>query len=770
MMILLVDDDPIQLKMAQRYLGAAGYQVTIANNATAAIATARVSAPDLIVSDVVMKGVDGFELCRRLSVDVEGRLPVLLVSSYCPPDGRRLAKEVGALDLIERTPDYSAELAAIERAIATTPDRACAKTEQTLATTASRLAELLDGKRDSDARYRMLFDHANDTITILTLDGQVLEANRQWKRAIGLDPAQMIGKSVRDFAQVGEADANTARYADSIAHPEHNVIAPLRHAVTGATVWMEFGSTAIDLDDGQVVLTIGRDVTERVESARRAGDAEATLRSVMERVPDVVIRWDPVGGDFLFFTQNISQMTGFSAETLKAGGRAFWLTRCHPADHDDMLRRRLSALDSLEPIQCEYRFQHADGRWLWLRSSIVPRIEQGRAIFDGVVSDVTARHRLEESLAQAQRMEAIGRLSGGVAHDFNNILGVIMAHAEFLADDLAPTDPRRADVDEIREAATRAAALTRQLLAFSRKQVLEMVPTDVNTVVTGITKMLRRLIGEDVELVFEARAIRAIVRADAGHLEQVLMNLAVNARDAMPHGGKLQIVTSDVELARPLEVGGGVVPAGNYVALEVADSGCGMDAATQLRIFEPFFTTKGEGKGTGLGLSTCYGIVQQFGGQIWCTSELGAGTVFHVYLPRTDAAPVAVERPRPVAAVGSERLLLIEDDACVRKALERALHARGFDVITVGKSTEAVAIARRNGPFDLVLSDVVMPGASGPDVISEIRHVWPTTRTLLMSGYTDHALIGMLGDELGFIQKPFSLDALVAKIREVLER
>jgi nitrogen-specific signal transduction histidine kinase len=393
--------------------------------------------------------------------------------------------------------------------------------------------------------------------------------------------------------------------------------------------------------------------------------------------------------------------------------------------------------------------------------------------FNVILEDITEHRLLENQLRQAQKMEAIGRLAGGVAHDFNNLLTAIFGYVDLLREDLPEGSSARQDTEEIRKAAERAAALTRQLLAFSRQQVLEAVIVNVNDLVEEFDKMLRRLIGEDVELRAALAPDLANVRADPGQLQQVLMNLVVNARDAMPTGGKLLIETANADLTEEYaELHQPVIP-GAYVMLAVSDTGVGMDADTRARIFEPFFTTKEKGRGTGLGLSTVYGIVKQSGGYIWVYSEPGHGTTFKVYLPRVDAPAHPVAQPREARTLaGTETILLAEDDEMLRPLAKGLLRKLGYIVLEAPSAEEALgAAAGHDGPIHLLVADVVMPGASGRELARRLAASRPETKVLYVSGYTDDAIVrhGLLDPGLAFLQKPFTPDTLARKVREVLD-
>jgi two-component system cell cycle sensor histidine kinase/response regulator CckA len=411
-------------------------------------------------------------------------------------------------------------------------------------------------------------------------------------------------------------------------------------------------------------------------------------------------------------------------------------------------------------------------------SVIQVEITSHSLLFDGreaqvvLATDVTARHEMELQLRQAQKMEAIGQLAGGIAHDFNNILTAILGYSDLLTTAVGEKSPLMPSIEEIKKSGERAASLTRQLLAFSRRQVLEPKVLDVNALVSNLEKMLHRLIGEDVRLVTVLDPTVGRVRADAGQIEQVVMNLAINARDAMAKGGKLTIETSDVELDETYAREHVSVRAGRYVMLAVTDTGTGMSAETTSHIFEPFFTTKEQGKGTGLGLATVYGIVRQSGGYVWVYSELNRGTTFKVYLPRVDAYPEEHVAPSMKPSTGgTETILLVEDDQAVRALTRRLLQAKGYKVLEASGADEAMAIARGvENPIDLLLTDVVMPEMGGSDLASRISALRPEIIVLYMSGYTDDAVVrhGFIAERVHFLQKPFNPEALARKVTETL--
>lgn len=422
----------------------------------------------------------------------------------------------------------------------------------------------------------------------------------------------------------------------------------------------------------------------------------------------------------------------------------------------------------------EVKWKRKDGNILTVRLSgrVVSNGEQSEGLLELIAEDVTEKRVLEDQFRQAQKMEAVGRLAGGVAHDFNNLLMVISGYTEVLLEKLEPANQLHSKVEAIQQAADRATTLTRQLLAFSRKQLLELKVVDVNAIVQDMERLLRPLIGENIELTTRLEQNVGQTRADAGQLEQVIMNLVVNAKDAMPDGGEITIQTASAVLDDSYRREYTYVQPGPYVMLSVSDTGCGMDKETQSRIFEPFFTTKEKGKGTGLGLSTVYGIIKQSGGYIFAHSELGHGTTFRIYLPRVeDAAEITdTVTPSGTALEGNEIVLLVEDEESVRQLVSETLASRGYRVLEAENGEDALKLAATTGTIHLMITDVVMPGISGRELARELVKVRPETKVLFLSGYTEDAVLhqGVLEPDTAFLQKPFTLQHLARKVREVL--
>jgi len=551
---------------------------------------------------------------------------------------------------------------------------------------------------------------------------------------------------------------------------------PIRSAgaVTGVAEFFTREPREPDPDLLEMTAALGSQLGQFIER-KRAEDAlarsETTYRSLVEDSPFGIFRSTPAGR-LIAVNPALVSILGYDSEEELLQKNMATDVYVDPAQR----ARLLDEVLKWDSLTGESLWRRKDAKTITVRHSArVVRDAEGRVeYFNVLVEDITERKLLEAQLRQAQKMEAVGRLAGGIAHDFNNLLTAILGSAELLLDTLAPEAPEREDLEEIRKAAKRAGDLTRQLLAFSRQQVLTPQVLDLNVLVANMEKLLRRLIGEDIELRTAPARDLAAVKADPSQLEQVIVNLAVNARDAMPQGGRLTIETANVELDQAYAEQHFPAQPGSYVLLAVSDTGTGMDAATMSRIFEPFFTTKETGKGTGLGLATVYGVVKQSGGYIWVYSEPGQGTSFKVYLPRVTEAPEPT-RPGPAAAAplrGSETVLLVEDDEMVRTLTRRMLEARGYTVLSASRGEDALGVVERHdGPIDLLVTDVVMPGMSGRAVAQRLLELRPGLKVLYLSGYTDDAIVrhGMLEPGIAFLQKPFSADALARKVREVLD-
>jgi len=510
----------------------------------------------------------------------------------------------------------------------------------------------------------------------------------------------------------------------------------------------------------------GEGVTEGpakpMPAKRLLKDKDRKFQFLFEENPQPMWVFDPGSQQILEANQAAAQLYGYVREEFRGMGLASIEESDTPKAGNDVA-----------PAVAIHRHRTRGGRRIEVETVAQDIVYGGATVQLVALVDVTLRRQLEEQLRQAQKMEAIGILAGGVAHDFNNLLTIITGYSQLILKTLSPSDPNRYSAEQIVKAGERAAALTQQLLAFSRRQVLQPKVVELNKLVTSLSSMLRRLIGEDIDLRLEMRPELGRVNADPGQMEQVLMNLVVNARDAMPEGGTLTIETANVTLDESYVSRHMTVKPGPYAMLAVSDNGIGMDEATQARLFEPFFTTKSSGRGTGLGLSTVFGIVKQSGGSVDVYSVPGRGTSVKVYLPRIDQ-PVAAESETPFKAVarGTETILLVEDEEMVRNLVRETLQREGYQVLDAADSVEALRISEKHKTaIHLLITDVVMPKVSGRDLAVELCRRRPGMKVLYMSGYTDSAIVhsGILQKEVAFLNKPFTPASLAERVREVLE-
>jgi len=687
------------------------------------------------------------------------------------------------------------EIGFIEERPATGEGPFLAEEQELLESLARKVGQFVESRRaefalrESEGMYRNLIGNLVDVVMEIDSEGKFSYVSPQVLDVFGYTPEESVGLDAfsfvhpDDLSKCMEAMATT----DEVKVFEYRSRHKDGHYIEVSTT----GRIVPDGCGGLKIVSIVKDISElkRTEFALRESEVQLSNALQMAQAG----HWE-YGVDSDVFTFNDSFYRIFRTTAAEQGGyqmsSAEYARRfCHPDDAAMVEQEVQASLETDDPEysrQIEHRILYADGEvgYITVRFFIV-KDSQGRTVsIFGVNQDITAqklaeqeREQLEEQLRQSSRMEAIGQLAGGVAHDFNNLLTAILGNCELLDLDIEQGSPLRGGLKEISKAGQRAVSLTRQLLAFSRRQVLQPVVLDLNAVIPDVDKMLRRLLGEDIDLSTTLAPELGRVRADPGQLEQVLMNLAVNARDAMPGGGRLTIETQNVKLDEEYAASHIDVQPGPHVLLVVSDTGDGMDAQTRARAFEPFFTTKDKGKGTGLGLATVYGIVKQSGGNIWIYSEPGQGTTFKIYLPRIDEPAETIERSAPAARAeaprGSETVLVVEDDAAVRSLTARILERGGYEVLTAQDGAEALYLSdAEQGPIQLLLTDVVMPGQSGRQVAASLLEQRPEMKVLFMSGYTDNAIVhhGVLEEGTAFIQKPFTPEELARRVREVLDR
>jgi two-component system cell cycle sensor histidine kinase/response regulator CckA len=826
--ILIAEDSATQAEQLRMLLEEAGYSVAVARSGEEALERIVAAGFDLVLSDIMMPGMSGYELCRR--VKQRSDVPVVLLTSLNDPTDIVRGLEAGADNYITKPYDPEHLLTRIDRVLDGRQLRRSGRTtmgvdivflgsrftitsdkeqildlllssvedivraNHTLAAQQRQLAEAhqrLEGfarakaqeAQSSTERYRALMQKAGDAILVLDARAVVLEANARAADLFGRPLGELHGQEVRQLlasAEDGEAlHQSVTRLVDGaeLAHVEYRFT-----RADGRVVYCEISASTASPQGTDLVLVIVRDVTERTLAEQQLRRSERQLAEAQRLAQVGSWEWD-FETDVLTGSDEVMRIFEFSPDDVGSSWLGPMTERIVPDDLDRVLDTMQLARREGTTVEIQYRIRTMQGtaKTLVARSEVTRVASSGkpRAMF-GTLQDVTARVEAaealrlsEEQLRQAQRMEAIGRLTGGIAHDFNNMLTAIQCGTQMLLEDAAEGSDIREELEQIDLAATRAAALTRQLLAFSRKQVLQSAPVDLNDVVTETHGMLRRLMGEDVELRTALDPALGRTMTDGGQMQQVLINLVVNARDAMADGGMVTITTRNVE---PGEVAGmerDVAP-GAYVLLAVGDTGTGMSAEVAEHIFEPFFTTKGLGKGTGLGLSTVYGIVTQMGGSIWVETGPGRGSTFTVLLPRTEQHAEGAAAPRPATALaGTETILLVEDEAMVRRLARRNLQSQGYTVLEAGDGVEALALAARHaGTIDLLLTDVVMPGISGRELAEQLRQERPSLQVVYMSGYIDDAIAhhGVLEPGIALVEKPFTAEGLAAMIRAVLER
>jgi PAS domain S-box-containing protein len=613
---------------------------------------------------------------------------------------------------------------------------------------------------------------------IITIDAQqrIVLFNQAAERMFCCPAAAALGQSVERFLPA-RLRPNHSRRIQVFARRPKNARAMGRPLAVrglrtnGEEFPIEASIAKLTINDTPFFTVILRDVTERQQHEEALRSSEQRLQMALHAANMGVWEWNAATTSTYWSPECLAI---FGVEALDDYQNV--LNRLiHPDDRARIQREVTACIHQRLPYVVEFRAVHPHGEIRWLLSRGNPICDSDNRLLRviGIIQDTTERVRLEEQLRQAQKMEAIGQLAGGVAHDFNNLLTVINGYSSLLLNKLPTEDRSRSALKHIQDAGERATALTRQLLAFSRKQILEPRVVDLNEILGEIESMLRRLIGEDIALITLLMAKNSRVKVDPHQIEQVVLNLAINARDAMPHGGKLTLETRNVVLDEAYCRLHSEVKPGFYIRLAMTDTGEGIPPAVRDRIFEPFFTTKVAGKGTGLGLATVFGIVKQSEGHIKVYSEVGVGTCFKVYLPVIGETKVdPAKSPAPLAAEGSETVLLVEDDEAVRKIARLALEEHGYQVLEAEDGAQALALVQEQADsIQLLLTDVVMPNLGGSSLVQHLHNQLPALKTLYMSGYTDDAVVrhSILHDECAFINKPFSPLALAQKVREVLD-
>ncbi|HMB78723.1 MAG TPA: response regulator [Vicinamibacterales bacterium] len=844
--ILIVDDLPGNRTLLMAQLRDQGHRFLEAADGRAALAAAKADRPDLVITDVLMPAMDGFELVRQLRLSpATRRIPVVFCTAhYSEREARALAESGGVADVLTKPVEAGEVLAIVGRVLsgASTPPIASAASVLTpafdrehlrlvtdklsmkagdLKTSNARLRALINiglelaSERDSDrllhrvcAATRDLFGATTVTLGIVEARGRTVQTfivcgtddgapwlahgdtlpailatvvdERRPARGVhtGGDPARaqlpLLDDDVLPFLITPIASPTVVYgWICLTGHADRTFTENDEHLVTALS-----GLVGRIYENGCFSAVAQRRADELECEILERQQAESALRVERDRAQqylntaDVILLALDLEGQITSINRKGCDLLGWTERELL--GRV-WIETCLPERIRDTCKTLVGPLvGGLLPVNEHPVITKAgEERLIEWRNTLL-RDDAGQVT--GTLSsgtDITDRRLLEEQYQQAQKMEAIGRLAGSVAHDFNNLLTVILGNCELLMADIEPPDRRRDDIVEIQKAGTSAAGLTHQLLAFSRKEIIEATVLDLNEVVGNMRGMLERLIGEDVKVILNLGPRPAVAKADRGQVAQIVMNLAVNARDAMPKGGTLTIATASVELAARAATHC-TLAAGPYVVLSVSDTGTGITPEVQARLFEPFFTTKAPGKGTGLGLATVHGIAAQSGGSVGVRSVVGKGTSFVVYFPRVDAAPIAPHAPPPVHAprAGTQTVLVVDDADGVCVLAKRLLERQGYTVLIASNVDEAVRLFEQHASIDLLLTDVVMPVASGPELAKRLHARRPGLKVIYMSGYTAETIShhGIVDHGVAFLHKPFSADTLGRTVRDALER
>ncbi len=698
--VLVVEDSPTQAAELRLVLESAGFEVASAPDGEKGFEALQASRFDLVISDIVMPGISGYELCRRIKTDPLRRdVPVVLLTTLTDPLDIIQGLECDADNFI--TKPYEGEYLL------------------------ARVGMLLENKR-------------------LRIEGKLKIGVEVYflgrKFTVTSDKEQILDLLITTFEDIVRTNRQLQAKQEELARAKAQIEAYARRLE---------GEVSVTAEKYRYLMDHANDLIFIIDANRRILDINGRVEEVLGRTRKELLGRDCMD---LVPTEERKESIGTLGELLERGGSQF-------VERHLICRQGVSI-----PVE--------------IAASVVDFT--GERTILAIARDISERKRGEEALRmteaqlrQAQKLEAIGRLAGGVAHDFNNLLTVMSGYSDLLLMRLPIEDANRREIEEIKKAAMRASGLTRQLLAFSRKQVLQPVAVDLNAVVIDLERMLRRLIGEDIQFATQLGSGIGRVLADPSQVEQVIMNLVVNARDAMPKGGRIVLGTGETHLGPSRVYEGEPGRPGPYVRLSVSDTGCGMSEEIRAHIFEPFFTTKEAGKGTGLGLSTVYGIVRQSGGCIEIDSAPGKGSTFHIYLPQTTAAPMAngEGKRNGDAAGGGETVLLAEDEELVRDVTRQMLEMSGYTVLVAKNGEEALELCERHPePIHLMVTDVVMPNLNGPDLAARVKSIRPKMGVIFLSGYSS-----MMGEvafptpEAHFLQKPFSPDALIAKVREVLD-
>jgi PAS domain S-box-containing protein len=759
--ILILEDVPMDAELVEYELERAGipFVSRLADSRESFLQSLEDFHPDVILSDYTLPRFDGMtalSLARAKSPTI----PFLIVTGSVNEETAVGCMKAGATDYLLKS-----NLARIGPAIEAALEREQARAERI------RAEEALAA---SERRFRSLVQNSSDLVTIVARDGTILYASDSAERIVGYTADGLVRTSLLSYTEPDDANSIQGLLQNSNGAPSGPAEFRLRRG-DGTAVWLEAVSTNL-LEDPTIkgIVLNARDITERKLADLALRESEERYRDLFDNASDLVCMAAP-DGSLLYVNKAWRHGLGYSEAEISQL-RLLYLV--HPDNREDFSAVLNRVLNGERLDHVELQLVPKTRPPITVEANLSCTYNDGRpAVIRGIYRDVTERNRVEEHLRRAERMQAAGKLAGGVAHEVNNMMTGVIGFSGFLLQSLEPQDPRRSDIEEVIRAGTRAADVTQQLLAFTRQQHMQPQLLNINSIVTGTEKMLRHSLGEDKDLVLRLGSAGGQIRADRGQLEQVLINLVLNARDALNVRGRVTIETGSAvwDQSYTERHAGVELPLGRYVLLAVSDTGCGMNQDLQARIFEPFFTTKPVGQGTGLGLSTVYGIVKQSGGFIWVYSEPAKGSVFKIYLPEvvSPAATAATPDSSTVDARGSETILIIEDEPVVRHLASRGLREQGYVVVEAMNGSEALQyIKQRPGSVDLVISDVVMPEMGGRELGQHLAQLEPGLPILYMSGYTGEDVVqrGLLDAGAPFQQKPFTPRNLASKVRSMLDQ
>jgi PAS domain S-box-containing protein len=760
--LLNVEDSERDSKLLHRHLTKAGYELVSARVDDAASMGAALDREswDIILCDYSLpnfSALKALDLLKERGLDI----PLIIISGTIGETAAVEAMRAGAQDYLMK--DNLAKLApTIARELAEAEHRR-----------ARREAER--NLKASEVRLRAIVETASDAIVIIDEESNLLYFNPSTETVFGYTAGELEGQKLTLLMPEYLRDLHSAgikAYLETgVKHLNwESMEFPGRHK-DGRLIPLGVSFSEFQTNGSRNFTGIIRDISARKEAELELLQSNERYRDLVENAHDIIYSHD-LEGNYISINRAVELITGYTREEALRMN----INQIVAPEHLEMAREMIThKLEGIEGTAYELDIVAKDGRKVTVEVNTKLVVHDGIPVgVQGIARDITRRKMLEDQLLQSQKLESVGRLAGGIAHDFNNMLTAINGYSDLVLRQLDPDDPMRQNIEEIKKAGERSAELTHQLLAFSRRQILQPEYIDLNETITETSSMLKRLIGEDIELATVLKPQVGSIKVDPGQLSQIIMNLVVNARDAMPDGGKLTIATSNVFLDPDYARSHlGILP-GAYVMLSVSDTGIGMTPDQQEQIFEPFYTTKEVGKGTGLGLSTVYGIVKQSGGNILVYSEVGHGTTFKIYLPRVVQPDEAGEfqESSPKLALGTETILLVEDEDLVRSLSRQVLESCGYTVIEAVDGIEALeTLEKSETRIDLLITDVVMPRMGGPELAEKLLEKIPNLPILFASGYTDDAIVrhGVLQTNVNFIQKPFTIDDVARKVRDLLD-